>query len=479
MRWWFVNQSSLEKQVLPFMERHQLIHRNATVVIGVSGGVDSLLLLKYYTVLQQEWQLHIIAVSMDHGLRGDEAARDVTYVEQICKDWGVPFVGRKIDVKERKRHHKEGTQQAARILRYQVFEEIMKQYDADYLALAHHGDDQVETVVMRMLRQNNPSALTGIPISRAFASGFIVRPFLCLSKAEIYQYAHIFGLQAREDPSNQSSQYTRNYLRNQVLPLLKKQEPQLHRHVQEMTERLTEDQLYLMKQAEKVMAETITLAPQSASFQINELQSYPMALQRRVFHLILSYLYHKVPSAMTLQHEKDFFHLLHTDRSSVTIDFPSGLKVTKSYTVISFHFLTVDHSQWEGRQLSKIPDTIYLADGASLQIRYSASYVKDDTNTLHIPVELTSLFPLSVRTRKPGDKIRIKGLQGRKKVKDIFIDEKIPLEQRDNWPIVVGSDGQLLWLVGLRKAEITPLYEASEYVVLHYIETNNRRHHDA
>nr|WP_275583027.1 tRNA lysidine(34) synthetase TilS [Gracilibacillus alcaliphilus] len=461
------------------MEHYQLIRHGTKVIIGVSGGADSLLLLKYYTMLREEWHLEIIAVSIDHGLRGQESAQDVQFVAELCKKWGVTFVGRQVDVNQRKQMEKEGTQQAARILRYQVFEEVMRSYQADFLALAHHGDDQAETVLMRLIRQSNPASLTGIPIKRPFACGYLIRPFLTLSKPEIYHYCDVYQIVAREDPSNQSSTYMRNFLRNQVMPLLKQREPQLHIRIQAMTERLTEDQDYLMAQTEKMLAETTTFSYPIVFFQIEAFQTYPMALQRRAFHLILNYLYHVLPANLHVQHEKDFFELLRNTRSNVTIDFPNRLKVTKSYDVIRFHFLSTQKRDGEDHRLIHIPDTIPLTDGAFLQAAYTSVDIKEDKHTLQIPVALTSFFPLTIRTREPGDRIRVRGLDGSKKVKDIFIDEKIPLEDRGKWPIVVGADGTLLWIIGLRKAEIDKQLKQEKYVVLNYIETNNRRHHDA
>ncbi len=221
MGWWCLKKQTLHDKLVSFIDRHQLIHNDATILVGVSGGADSLLLLRCLLGLQSLWHLKIVAVSVDHGLRGHESESDVKYVESICQQWGVPFIEKKVDVKKHKKLYKEGTQLAARTLRYQVFEETMNEVDADLLALAHHGDDQIETVLMRLVRHSNPSLLKGIPVKRSFANGTIIRPFLCLSKNEIYHYCQEYQIVPREDPSNQSTEYTRNYFRLKILPLLK------------------------------------------------------------------------------------------------------------------------------------------------------------------------------------------------------------------------------------------------------------------
>ncbi|MDX8047714.1 tRNA lysidine(34) synthetase TilS [Gracilibacillus sp. S3-1-1] len=464
---------SLHEKLMPFMKKHQLIHQDATVLVGVSGGADSLLLLHYLVNMKEQLRLKVIAVSVDHGLRGEESKEDVRYVKNICEQLQIPCITREVDVKSRKELHKEGTQVAARTLRYQAFEEVMQETKADFLALAHHGDDQVETVLMRLVRQSNPAALAGMPIKRRFAGGYIIRPFLPLSKEDIYQYCRELQLTPREDPSNQSITYTRNYFRLRVIPLLKEQESQVHHHVQEMTERMEEDQTYLLNEAEKMVEKVVTYKDSLAFFDISAFQSYPIALQRRAFHLILNYLYKKVPTDLNIQHEKDFFALLDQQKSNVTVDFPKSLKISKNYQELRFYFRTDVNKEWEVHQTINVPSEITLPNDATLKVEYASDPICENSQTLHIPIECESLFPLSIRVRKPGDRMTVRGLHGRKKVKDIFIDEKIPVYLRDSWPLIFGADGSLLWMAGLKKAEIKGKRSVGEYIVLTYTDLSN------
>ncbi|QGH32663.1 tRNA lysidine(34) synthetase TilS [Gracilibacillus salitolerans] len=472
MGWWCLSKSTLYDKLMPFTKRHQLLSKDAKVLVGVSGGADSLLLLYYLVSVQKLWHLKVMVVSIDHGLRGKESAEDIKYVESICENLGVPFIGKQVDVNRRKEIHKEGTQLAARILRYQVFEEVMKETESDFLALAHHGDDQIETVLMRMVRQSNPAALTGIPVKRKFAKGHIIRPLLCLSKDEIYRYCRELHIIPREDPSNKSIAYTRNFFRLQVLPLLKQQDQQVHIHVQEMTERMTEDEEFLQKQSEAMMDEVVTCNKDTAFFKIDAFRAYPIALQRRAFHLILNYLYQEVPTDLSSQHEKDFFSLLTQEKSNVTLDFPKSLKVTKNYQELRFHFLSQVNKEWKVHQFIKVPGIMLLANGATLTAAYASGAIREDSHTLYIPIECESLFPLSTRVRMPGDRMNVRGLNGRKKVKDIFIDEKVPVYQRDYWPLIFGADGSLLWIVGLKKAEIVRESSVGKYIALTYTDSN-------
>ncbi|UOQ83867.1 tRNA lysidine(34) synthetase TilS [Gracilibacillus salinarum] len=458
----------LDDKVIPFIKRHQLIHNKATVLVGVSGGADSLLLLHCMNEWQREWGLNLVAMSIDHGLRGEESREDLQYVERICKEWDIPFIAKQVDVIGRKVSHKEGTQEAARTLRYQAFQEVMEEIEADYLALAHHGDDQVETIMMKLARQTNPAALTGIPVKRRFATGYIVRPFLCLSKAEIYQQCEDRGITPREDPSNHSTVYTRNFFRKYVLPYMKQQNEHIHQHVQQLTERISEDQEYLKQEADKMLKEVVSFEENGVFFTIDVFLAYPIALQRRAFHLILNYLYSEIPKDLAFQHEKDFFSLLHHKKSNVSIDFPQSLQVIKSYQELRFRFLIQDDHQYEQSPILEIPGSSVLPDGATLKASIRVDASVEDRHILHIPTECEALFPLQVRTRQDGDRMKVRGLNGRKKVKDIFIDEKIPAYQRACWPIIIGADGSLLWIAGLKKAEIPKAKKQGKYVELTY-----------
>ncbi|PWU67815.1 tRNA lysidine(34) synthetase TilS [Gracilibacillus dipsosauri] len=484
-----MSNQSFEQTVMVFIKKHQLLKEEATIVVGVSGGADSIALLHYLCTLRDKWKLHIAAVSVDHGLRGRQSAEDVKFVEQLCALWQVTFVKEKVDVKKEKNKLQEGTQLVARKLRYRVFEKVMEQFDADYLALAHHGDDQLETVLMRLTQHSNPSLLAGIPVKRKFSTGEIIRPFLCTTKEAIYHYCDQHQLMPREDPSNQSVDYTRNFYRLNVLPFLKEKNQNIHRQVQQLTERIREDDKYLTQKAEEMVSEIVQFpsAGKTASFSIPSFLQYPIALQRRAFHLILNYLYnHQIPDKISMKHEEDFLTLLQQSRANVTIDLPKSLHITKSYQEISFHFQIKQPKKSVAQKLH-IPGVQALWNGFVIESSISTFTKQESHHSMYLPND-ESLFPLIVRTRQAGDRMKIRGLNGSKKVKDIFIDKKIPIEKRDSWPLLVGNNGTILWIIGLTKAEIL-LEKMDTFISLHYksaakkaesTEQNiSRRHHDA
>lgn len=459
----------MEQTVRQFMKHHKLVHQGATVLVGVSGGPDSMALLHMYKQLRQAWDLQVIAVAVDHQLRGEEAREDVRFVEQQCVKWDIPFVATHIDVKGYKKKTNVSTQVASRTLRYNFFKEQMKEYQADYLALGHHGDDQVETMAMSFVHHSNTRSLAGIPTKRIFACGQIVRPFLSIAKEDIYAYCALNDISFRVDPSNEDDSYERNYFRQHIVPLLSKQNPNIRQTMQHLSEHLHEDEKYIQKAAKNALEKLIIFqeSPRKASFQKGEFLAFPIALQRRVFHLILNYLYENKIDGITYAHEEAFIALCNNQKPHVQVDLPNGCTISKQYDDIQLYLKHRDEGKSYMYELP-IPGEVILPSGDS----FSTSYIDEpsDVGDLAYICDVKDVhFPLYVRTRKNGDRMSWKGLTGTKKLKDLFIDEKIPRAKRDVWPILSDSEGHVLWVVGLRKSH-TEVNRSTErtYISIHY-----------
>ncbi|MBM7573170.1 tRNA lysidine(34) synthetase TilS [Aquibacillus albus] len=460
----------MDKEVLKFIKRHSLLHRNATVLVGVSGGPDSMALLHFLYTIKEEYNLRLVALSIDHGLRGNESKEDVRYVEKVCNKWKIEFIETFLDVQSYKDKERKGTQLAARELRYQFFKEKMEAYQADYLALGHHGDDQVETILMKVIRGANPQGVTGITVKRPFSNGFLVRPLLCVSKQIIEEYCSENEIDPRRDPSNKETIYTRNYFRIHILPLLKRQNPSLHKTFQRLSEAALHDQRYLEEQARQLIDEIVHFNDEKGevSFEWIRFVEYPFALQRRSFHLILNYLYDEVPDDLYYVHEDLFFDLIHNEKANVSVDMPKNLKMVKAYQTILFYFED-QSNQTSYRNWLQIPGKVVLPDGASIIASITDNPEEDSKFVMSLPFNDNIKPPLIVRSRQAGDKLKVRGLNGSKKVKDIFIDEKIPRQLRDSWPLVVDQEGNILWLVGIRKGYSSNNSKSRDYLRLQYV----------
>jgi tRNA(Ile)-lysidine synthase len=470
---WFSGDGKMKTIVKDFILKHNLFTKDATILVGVSGGPDSMALLHYLHSLKDEWNFRVVAISVDHQLRGEESLRDLRYVENVCKQWKVEFIGKSVDVPSWKKEKKQGTQVAARTLRYAIFEQQMEQLGANYLALGHHGDDQAETMLMRLTRSADSQALVGIPVKRAFAGGSIVRPFLCVTKEDIWNYCEAHNITPRLDPSNEETTYTRNYVRHHILPLLKEKNSNLHTTIQHLSETLAIDQAYITEEAENMVHSVVQFdqEKQELSFEIDQFKTYAFALQRRAYHLILNYLYIDLPKDLSYVHEEQFFALLHRQTGNAQIDFPAGLKVEKSYNQLRCHFCDDLHCSSSFHKHIKIPGKTILPDGSAIIAKYVDAFSEETKDSFCFDASQVAL-PLHIRTRKHGDKMHLKGLNGSKKVKDIFIDAKVPRRKRAIWPIITDDHGEILWLVGLRKASLAKRSTSTSQIQLYYEKCN-------
>ncbi|WP_028781794.1 tRNA lysidine(34) synthetase TilS [Thalassobacillus devorans] len=452
-----------------FMERFQMLKPEQTVLVAVSGGPDSMALLHYFKTIRKQWKLRVSAVSVDHGLRGEDSVQDLKYVEEMCRKWNIEFIGTSVDVNTYKKQHQLNTQQAARILRYRFFRRQMEEKKADVLALGHHGDDQAETIVMRLVRGTSPAGLTGIPVTREFAGGKIIRPFLGVSKEAILNYCENHHIEPREDASNQDTKYTRNYFRHRILPLLKEENPKLTEHLWKLSQVIKDDQEYLNTEAKKLLDQGVTLEenPKSVSFNISAFKASPIALQRRSFHLILNYLYDENSEDFSYIHEEQFFDFLTRDIANAELDWPGGLRLRRNYERITLHFGNTEKPV-PYRSTLDIGDTYRLPDGSELSAKVVSGYhLPEDTCTFTCDLTHVEL-PLIIRTRRAGDRMTWKGMEGSKKIKDIFIDQKVPKELRDSWPVITDQTGKILWLVGLKKGTGFESERPEEWLQIRY-----------
>lgn len=458
----------MEQAVGKFIKKHQLLKKHAKVLVAVSGGPDSMALLHYLHQRQEKWDLEIVVLSVDHQLRSEESAADLTYVEEICKQWQIPFHGTSLNVPLYEETHRVSTEVAARNMRYQYFSERMQELNGDYLALGHHGDDQVETLLMKLVRTASATAFSGIPVKRKFAGGEIIRPLLAVTKAEIEAYCQQHHVEVRTDLTNFDDIYTRNFYRNHIVPLLKDKNNNIHMTAQHLSETLHEDEMYLQKQAQTVVQEAVQFSSEKrqAEMEINLFKKYDQSLQRRAFHLILNYLYETLPNQLSYAHEEAFFKLFKQESGNAEIHFPYALVLKKAYDKLIFYFETKQLTSQPFLKTLNIPDRIPLYDGSIITVNMTKHQQAEHRLSFYIaPSEV--VFPLQIRNRLPGDRMTWKGLNGTKKLKDIFIDEKIPLHERNTWPVLVDAEERVLWLIGLRKG-IRKETDSEEFVYIEY-----------
>ena len=458
----------LEKKVDSFLQRQDIDLKNKGLIVGVSGGPDSLALLSYLWTRRDIWNLTIVAVHVDHMFRGEESFNEAKFVEEYCYDHRIPFKFKQINVKEYMTTNKKSSQVAARECRYDFFNEIMTDYKFPYLALGHHGDDQIETILMRLTRGSSGKARAGISVKRSYFNGEIIRPFLCLTKPEIEAYCLQKQLNPRQDPSNYKEVYSRNRFRKYVLPFLKQENPKVHEHFQRFSEELQEDEQFLQELALKKTEKIMKKSNDEIILDIKSFTTMPIPLQRRGIQLILNYLYQEKPESLSAIHINQFFSLINRFQPSGLLDFPNGLQVIRSYNSCYFLFNRKDPIPY--RFEITAPGRVQLPDGSKLTIE-SGSYDPGVVGLDQLLLDISEYpLPIVIRTRRNGDRMSLKGMKGTKKIKDIFIDEKLPIHKRDGWPIITDQEDQILWVPGIKHASLSAKDKVtSRYLLFTYI----------
>lgn len=459
------------EKVDKFAKQHDVLRKHSTVVVGVSGGPDSLALLYYLLEKREKKALEIVVAHVDHMFRGEESYEDLKFVENLCQRLGIICETIRINVSQYQEQHGMNTQVAARECRYAFLERIMKKYNAKYIALGHHGDDQVETILMRLVRGSSQKGYAGIAVKRPFHDGYLIRPLLAVTKEEIHAYCNRMGIMPRVDSSNEKETYTRNRLRKHVLPYLKQENPQVHERFQSFSMLMQEDEAYLQELAFEKMNRVITKkSAKNIVLSIPAFESMPIPLQRRGIQLILNYLYeYKIPSSLSSIHIDKAIAFFKRTHPSGSLDFPGGLEIVRTYEECSFGFKR--EAILPFTQFLPVPGSVKLVNGDEFIVEVQEKLPSDMHEAVFIARYTDISYPLRVRSRENGDRMSIQGMSGTKKIKDIFIDAKIPKEKREEWPIVCDAGGNIIWIPLLKRSASAisqGTANKNKYIIIHY-----------
>jgi tRNA(Ile)-lysidine synthase len=468
----------IEAKIEGFLERQSFKLREKQIAIGVSGGPDSLALLHYLAGQRAKRNLSIVAVHVDHMFRGQESFEDAMFVKDFCKQHDIPFEMAQINVPERMQEHGTSPEVEARAARYEFFAQVMAKYGYTYLALGHHGDDQIETILMRLTRGSTGSARAGIPFTRPFAGGVIFRPLLTLTKRELEEYCRLHRLDARIDSTNDESLYSRNRFRKQMLPFLKQENPHVHEHFQRFSEELQLDEFYLQELTVQRMNTIMTIGKNNRiELDIKSFLEMPLPLQRRGIQLILNYLYRNKPASLSAVHTEQIFHLIHHNLPSGKLDLPNGLKVIRSYLTLSFQYHLSDVPAYYF-EIWK-PGLCKLPNGTSIKVEYIDKFETAPSRNTAVFNSAKVKWPIIIRTRQTGERMSLKGMSGSRKIKDIFIDQKISIMDRNSWPVITDVQNTILWLPGLKKSAMEGTHpHATQYIQLEFISKESSRGHN-
>ncbi|WP_100405950.1 tRNA lysidine(34) synthetase TilS [Bacillus solitudinis] len=440
----------MKQAVHKFIKKHRLFNGGETVIVAISGGPDSMALLHYLWEARKMYQIDVYAAHAHHQLRETEADEDEEYIEAFCRNLAIPLFRTKLDVRGYAKSERMNIQAAGRLLRYRWFDSLLSETPKRYIATGHHGDDQVETVMMKLIRGSIPFHLSGISVKRKIGTSVIIRPFLGITKQEIEHYCKEEQINPRQDSSNQSHHYTRNRFRFHMLPFMKKENKQVHHHIQRYSEWLEEDQQFLMELAEKTLSSiSLEKSEQLITISREAFMKVSVPLQRRLIHLILKYITGKNSPIITSIHIEQLLELIHTDAPSNEVHLTGDLFVWRDYQLCHFTNEKRMKLSEEERRLS-VPGEIETALGV-IKAYYADEETFEENEQLLILDAHEIVLPLLTRQKREGDRIAIQGIMGTKKLSRLFIDKKVSKHLRDVWPIVVSGNGEILWVPMLQK----------------------------
>lgn len=421
------------------------------VVIGVSGGPDSMALLHFMSQIKKEIDLDVVCAHVNHNVR-KESADEKVFVQNFCKDYDIIFNSMTIEDYGDDNFHNE-----ARTKRYTYFGKVVKDYRAKYLLTAHHGDDLIETILMRLVRGSTLRGYSGFSKIVEMDDYQIIRPFIHLTKSEILEYNKKYNIPYVQDSSNQKDVYTRNRFRKYIVPEFKKEDSKVHKKFYKFSKTLLEYNDYIDRQVMKVIPEVY---PQN-TINVEKFLALEHIIGMKVIYFILEQIYQDDLMLITDHHAELISDLIASNRANSYIYLPNNLKAIKSYNMLNFVQENITSTEYE----IEIIKYLNLPNGKNIEV------IENSSSTGNNVCRLSSLeikFPLRVRSRRDGDKMSIKGMLGRKKISDIFIDEKISMIERDKWPVVVDSDDMIVWLPGLKKSKFDKTKEEKYDIILKY-----------
>lgn len=428
-----------------FATRYKLFKPGEKIIVGFSGGADSTALLLAMWHLKSVFDFSLLAAHVNYNLRGEDSIRDEEFVREFCFERNISLVIRNVVIKD-----KSNLENKAREIRFKYFNELRELYKVDKIALGHNRQDQAETTLFRLFRGSGYTGLKGIsPVS-----GDVIHPLLCFSRQEIENYLRTEGIAWREDKTNYNNEFSRNKIRNELLPWLQKN--------------MNSDVVNKLYKAAAIFSDTDQILEELARRRLLKAQisraktelklSLPVILKTRP--VLRFYLFRKAYSLLN-EDTKDFYsshfeeiEAILTASGSKEIQLPHDILVRKEYRELIFldkkHLENINVNNY--KEIKTLRNRFTFEDTRIIMKKLKKLPKKrnqfEDKNTTYIDLDKTS-FPITVRHRLPGDTFVPLGLKHHKKLKDFFIDEKIPKFDRDK-VLIFSDEEKILWVAGHR-----------------------------
>lgn len=457
----------LFNQVKRTIDRHHLLEKGDRLIVGVSAGVDSMVLLHLLNAFRETFDLSFIIAHVNHGFRPEASEREAELVQKESDRFGFPFEYGQFNVKEYQKLRGFSPQEAARKIRFHFFHDLLIKHQAQKIALGHNAEDQMETVLLRLIRGSGLQGLKGIlPIRE----GKVIRPLLEVWRREIQSFAIERKISFLFDSSNLKEDYLRNRIRLTLVPLIEREyQPNFKEILLRTSNILREENDYLEKGAEEAY-QTITQEKRDTlSFKFSAYQTLHQAIQWRVIKKIVERIYDRgmvMEDGGWAEVNKIYKKLLQPS-PSFHLELPHEVFVEKRYDIVLMG---------KGGVSAPPPFEVeLLSPGRTFIEEIGKEVVIEETNrdkfrNLNEPSSIALMdyeslqFPLKMRNFRPGDRFHPLGVKGTQKLKDFFIDHKVPKFERPKVPLLISGE-MIAWIVGHRIDERVKVTERTKKVL--------------
>ena len=447
------------RKIKTYIKQNELLEKGDRIAVGVSGGADSICLLHVLISLMQEYRLKLVAVHINHGIRGEEAERDEQFVSKFCTEYGIELRTFYYDVKRFASEEGLSVEEAGRQVRYSAFLEICREYQCNKLAIAHNKNDNAETFLFHLFRGSGIRGLSGMEANRILTEGDrevrVIRPLLCVTREEIEEYLAEESIEYIIDSSNLTEEYTRNKIRHRILSYaVSEVNPQSVNNIAEAAKALKEIEEYLGSNIRLSYEQLVNQTEGILRFKVEELKAQPYVIRKGVVRRILEQLA-KVQKDLEAKHVEAVLGLMERQVGK-QVHLPYHMIAEREYETICFYIEAPKGEKEVGDQRLKpalviIPGITQIAEKRKILETKLINYKKND------PIPKNSCMKwfdydkienaVEIRTRQEGDFIQINTSGGKKKLKDYFIDHKIPQKQRDE-QLLITDGSHIMWIPG-------------------------------
>jgi len=434
-------------KVIAAIKKHSMLSGGERILVGLSGGPDSVCLLHVLNGIRDKFMPDLSAVYIDHGLRPGETDEEIAFCRKICESLDIPFITKSIDVKSFACEQKMNMQEAARQLRYRIFDEISYEINAHKIALGHTADDQAETLLMRLLRGSGPTGLSGIPPVRKN----IIRPLIETERKDIEGFLDNMKIGFITDSSNAKKEYLRNKIRLSLIPLLREFNPDITDTLSKTAAIFRDEEKYFEIIVTKTLMKLISRKRDSRiELFLTPFEIMDKVIIRRVLRRAIDET--KGLRGISFVHIMDITDLIKKGKPGDRLYLPGGIRIIKGYSTL---VLTSEPPVILNTYNLIIPgETILKEAGVLINASLSELPVESGDTALKTDAALFDadklVFPLTARPRKDGDFFYPLGFGKRKKIQDFFVDEKVPRDERDRIPLIT-SAGEIIWVLGYRE----------------------------